>query len=196
MRLFIGIPLARETAVDLSALVARLRSTARSGLRWTSPDSWHITLQFLGHAMPEQLECLSARLREVHSAPAPIEIGKLDAFERAGVLFAGVTVSPDLAALQGRVVQATALCGFIADIRPFHPHITLARKAASKHSDEQGNKKAGLKARDLTYLIATAGNCRFSPFTACEFLLYESHTRPEGAQYEVRARFSLADRHL
>ena len=51
--LFIGIPLAAATANDLTAAVNRLRSTANQraasgNLRWSAPESWHITLQFLG----------------------------------------------------------------------------------------------------------------------------------------------------
>ncbi len=53
MRLFVGIALADAVVRELESVVARLRSSD-SGLRWTEPDSWHITLQFLGNTTPEQ----------------------------------------------------------------------------------------------------------------------------------------------
>jgi len=219
MRLFIGIPLAPGTAGELAALVSRLRARGSglrwTRLRWTGPESWHITLQFLGNATQEQLRCLTAHLAGVHCGPVPVELGELGSFDRAGIFFAHVAVTPGLAALQQRVVAATARCGFVAEARPFQPHITLARTTGNEppHRAEiarwgprqgprgRGDKTAGAEGpRDranqnlqprLCDLIANAGACRFSRFTAEEFLLYESHLSPQGSRYEVRARFPL-----
>jgi RNA 2',3'-cyclic 3'-phosphodiesterase len=197
MRLFIGIPLSGETAGELAAPLARLRSGAGRSrwptLRWTRPESWHITLQFLGNTTPEQLQCLTGRLGEVGSAPVPVQIGELGVFDRAGVFFADVVVSPGLAALKERVAAATGLCGFAAETRPFHPHITLARKAGNEGPREQGSKNAQSGTRSLRELMAQAGGCKFSRFTAREFLLYESHLSSQGSRYEVRARFPLEE---
>jgi RNA 2',3'-cyclic 3'-phosphodiesterase len=175
MRLFIAIPLADATARELKELVARLQVSAPE-LRWSTPSTWHVTLQFLGNTAPEQFACLSMRLGQVRSAPVPIQLGETGCFDRAGVLFVDVAVTSALADLQKNVVAATARCGFIAEGRPFHPHITLARKAGSK----------------LTKLIRQSGTRHaFTHFTASEFLLYESHLRSEGSRYEVRGRFPL-----
>jgi 2'-5' RNA ligase len=183
MRLFIGIPLANAVAGELAALVSRLRPGAPS-LRWASPDSWHITLQFLGSATSEQLQCLSTRLGEVRSAPVPIQIGELGFFDRAGIFFADVVVTPALTSLQLRVVAATARCGFAAETRHFHPHITLARTKG------HGRESELRSLRDKTH-----NQPAFSRFTAHEFLLYESHLSSEGSKYEVRAHFPFAAEH-
>ena len=195
MRLFVGIPLADAVVGELGALVSRLR-TGVSGLRWSAPESWHITLQFLGNAAPEKMDCLAARLGEVRSGPIAIEVGKLGCFDRAGVFFAEVAVSPELAALQQRVVAATGLCGFAAEARPFYPHITLARKAGTGKSEDratrgQGSKNSPGGTEGLRDLMARAGASRFSRFTANEFLLYESHPGAGGSRYEVRKRVAL-----
>ncbi len=183
MRLFVGIALSDTVVRELESATARLRSSdvpAGNSLRWTTSDSWHITLQFLGNATPAQLACLTAHLATVRSAPVPVELGALGCFDRAGVFFADVLASPALAALAQCVVAATAPCGFVSASRPFHPHITLARAKG------QG-RAAGLRA-----LAAGVRNQRpFSRFTAREFLLYESHLNAAGAQYEVRIRFPL-----
>jgi len=184
MRLFVGVALADEVARELAALVQRLRRCAGDGhsgrLRWTEPESWHVTLQFLGNTTTEQLECLKTRLSEVRCGPVAVELGELGAFDRAGVLFVDVNVTPKLAALQQRVLAATSQCGFIAEKRPFHPHITLSRsKGDGRHAQLQG-------------LLDKAGKVpAFSRFTAHEFLLYESHLGPGGSRYEVRERFGL-----
>ena len=183
MRLFVGIALADAVVHELQSVVARLRSAsgpATAGLRWTAPDSWHITLQFLGNVTAEQFACVTARLGEVHSAPVSVELGAIGCFDRTGVLFADVNATPELAVLAERVAAATSRCGFQAETRPFHPHITLARTKG------QGNG-AGLR----TLAGAMRNSPPFSHFTAKEFLLYESHLSSDGARYEVRSRFPL-----
>lgn len=85
LRLFIGIPLAAATASDLAAAVHRLRSKAASEiLRWSAPESWHITLQFLGSTTLQQYECVTAHLRELRHPSIQIQLGALDTFDRAG----------------------------------------------------------------------------------------------------------------
>lgn len=181
MRLFVGIPLADAVVRELAAVVARLRREA-GGLRWTAPESWHITLQFLGNATPQQFACLAARLGELRAAPLAVQLGELGCFDRAGVLFASVAVTPELVALQQCVTAATSRCGFVAEAKPFHPHITLARAKGTGRDRELRELMAGVGAQPA-----------FTHFTAREFLLYESHLGPGGARYEVKARFGLTD---
>lgn len=180
MRLFVGIPVADAVRAEVAAVVAELRR-GQENLRWSSPESWHITLQFLGNADAKQLDCLKTSLAEVHSPLVPVRLGALGSFENAGVVFVEVEVSPELAALQQRVVAATAKCGFIPEDRPFHPHITLARAKGRR-------RIRGVPAR-RTWRENPPG---FTPFEAQEFLLYESFPSEGGSRYEVRARFALA----
>jgi 2'-5' RNA ligase len=182
MRLFVGIPLDNTVVGELAAVVSRFHSQADK-LRWTAPESWHITLQFLGNAEPEQLDCLSVQLREVRSAPAPVQLGELGFFDRAGVFFVDVALSPALIALHQHVIAATNACGFVADTRPFHPHITLARA-----------KDLGRAAQLRELRKKILSQPAFSRFAAHEFLLYQSHLSAEGSQYEVLRRFPLANR--
>jgi RNA 2',3'-cyclic 3'-phosphodiesterase len=179
MRLFVGIALAGAVVRELETVVARLQSSG-GGLRWTEPDSWHVTLQFLGNTTPEQYDCLMARLSEVRYEPVRVQLGSLDCFDRAGVFFADVAATSDLAALAKRVLAATGGCGFVAEARPFHPHITLARAKG------QGR---GAELRALASRMR--GKPAFTPFMAREFLLYESHLGVPRARYEVRGRFPL-----
>jgi 2'-5' RNA ligase len=178
MRLFIGIPLAAAVIDELRAASSRLRSAA-GGLRWTAPESWHVTLQFLGNTSTEQLACIVPRLRQLHSPPVPVCLENLDCFERAGVLIARVRLAHELLLLQERVITATQPCGFVPETRPFQPHITLARSKGRR--------------QDLSQLKAKLSRpSSFTRFQACEFLLYESFLSPSGARYEVRERFPLA----
>jgi 2'-5' RNA ligase len=180
MRLFIGIPLAPAVLSELSAVAARLRSNA-DGLRWMPSESWHITLQYLGNSDPEQYECLLARLAEVHSRSVPVHLAELGVFDRAGVFFADVSPTPELVSLAGRVASATSLCGFVPEVRPFHPHITLARAKGQGRSQPLRALQQRIHRQPI-----------FPRFVAEAFLLYESHLSPTGSTYEVRHRFQLS----
>ena len=181
MRLFIGVPLQAKVVDELTAICHRLRSE-RDGLRWSSPDSWHFTLQFLGETSEERYRCLVPRLRDLRSPGVPVQLEGLDCFDRAGVFFAGVDVSPQLADLQRLVTAATSRCGFVPEARPYHPHVTLARV--------KGGGKRSQSLRDLKDKVSRVP--RFATFVAEEFLLYEAFLSPSGSRYEVRERFGLA----
>ena len=182
MRLFIGIPLAADVIDGLERLSQSLRF-ADDGLRWTSAESWHITLQFLGDTSKERYDCLLPKLREVASVPPTIRVGELGVFDRAGVFFADVQVSPELSQLQRGAIAATTKCGSAAEERPFHPHITLARA--------KGDRKAqALRKLKSRFQL----NIEFPSFAAREFLLYESFLGPRGSRYEVRERFPIVAR--
>jgi 2'-5' RNA ligase len=178
MRLFIGVPISPALADQLAAVRARFEQN-EDGLRWSAPESWHITLQFLGAATPEQHDCVVSHLRSVQAKPFAIQLEELGFFDRAGVFFVGVVVSPELASLQKAVVRATCPCGFTPEDRPYHPHITLARNRGRQNGIRSLKPRIG-------------ESSRFASFTAREFLLYESFPSPQGSRYEVRGRFPLA----
>jgi 2'-5' RNA ligase len=179
MRLFVGIPLAIPVIDELEKISFRHRADG-DGLRWSTPESWHITLQFLGNTSQTQYECIVARLRELRSPPVPIELNETGFFDRAGIFFAGVALTPELLALQQRVIAGTGPCGFVPEDHPFRPHITLARSKGRRRAPGLETLKAKIRHQP-----------KFSPFVAEEFLLYESFTRPTGSLYEIRQRFRL-----
>lgn len=177
MRLFVGIPLAQAVVVELSAVTGRLKAP-EDGLRWSAAAGWHITLQFLGKTSEEQYGCVVPALRGIRREPLSIQLDAPGFFDRAGVFFVGVRLSVQLGKLQQQVVAATGPCGFTAEDRPYHPHITLARAKGGSAAF------AALKPR-------VREGASFSNFTAREFFLYESFPAAGGSRYEVRERFVL-----
>ena len=181
MRLFVAIPMPEETTRELGEAVGRLRKRpGAEELRWSPPESWHITLQFLGNAGPEEFACLLERLREVRSAPLKIVPEKLGAFGSAGILHAGVKATPELLELERRVTAATARCRFAREDRPYRPHVTLAR--TRRRGGRDGISSAARKNAQMV---------PFSGFTADKFALYESFLGA-AARYEIRECFPLA----
>lgn len=179
MRLFLAISLPFEVIDALDRLSHSLRS-ANDSLRWSSPETWHITLQFLGETSVERHNCIIHQLADIHSPAVPIWLHGTGFFDRAGVFFAGVNVSPELRRLEKQVVAATSRCGVIAEDRPYHPHVTLARAKDDRRIDAFRRLKTRAKP-----------DVEFPAFSAHEFQLYESFLGREGARHEIRQRFPL-----
>jgi RNA 2',3'-cyclic 3'-phosphodiesterase len=197
MRLFVGIALPEEAKASLLEVRERLGrfSSAESELRWSTPESWHVTLQFLGSASDKQAACVMENLAVLRAARVPVRIEGLGFFERAGVFWAGVALTPELLALQQKVVAATRGCGFVPEHRAYNPHITLARAkgrtgrlalAPLQKAVEEAH--LGRERKDGAHRGWVG-----TEFEAEDFVLYESLPGPEGSRYEVRGVYSLAD---
>ena len=125
-RLFVAIDLPeyiRQTLVDLNPHI--------HGVRWIERNQMHLTLGFF----PDVLEDVDLALREKLSAIQfrafflPVEgIGTFPSKGPAKIIWIGVgNGHPHLFQLHKRVQEAALAVGLEADLRPWHPHITLAR---------------------------------------------------------------------
>ncbi len=180
MRLFVGIGLNTEAT---AAVLERVRERFYGpDLRWARPENRHLTLQFLGRASEEQLACVTVELRKIRCRWVPVRIEGLGFFARAGIFYAGVSLTPELLALQQSVVTATRSCGFMPESRGYHPHITLARSKG---------REAGKAVAALQKAMEQSRPAVIAEFLAGEFQLFESFPEPEGSRYEVLARFPL-----
>ncbi|MFP5227074.1 MAG: RNA 2',3'-cyclic phosphodiesterase [Acidobacteriota bacterium] len=182
MRLFIGIGLSSEVSAVIARIREKLAPASGPDLRWSAPEGWHITVQFLGRVNDDQAACVLQQLKSIRAVPVPVRIEGVGFFERAGVFWAGVSITPELLALQQIVTASMRQCGFLPEDRPYSPHITLARAKGRTVAKALAPLKRAV-AQHKTQLRAEC--------TAEEFLLYESFPGSEGSRYEVRARFSL-----
>jgi 2'-5' RNA ligase len=184
MRLFIGIALSEGAKEALLAVRERLErlSSSKSELRWSAPESWHVTLQFLGQTDDDRARCVVEKLGALRAEPVPVRLEGLGFYERAGVFWAGVALTSELVALQQKVVAATRGCGFVPEDRAYRPHITLARVKG----------RAGTRAlAPLRKLVEKNRMDVRAEFVATEYVLYESFPGPEGSRYEVRESWEL-----
>lgn len=139
----------------------------RDGVRWTTPDQWHVTLRFLGEVSPP---VAMAALEELTASEATADVGPaLGRFGR-GYLALPVRGLHDLAAA---VVSATSTVGDPPDNRSFRGHLTLAR----------------LRPR------ANVGGLAGVPFSArfrvTEVALVHSELHPDGSRYHPLDRVAL-----
>jgi 2'-5' RNA ligase len=134
MRLFVAITPPASALGEIETLVAPLRA-ARPGFRWAGPDSWHVTLAFLGEVSEDLLPELRTRLqRAAHRHPglelAVTGAGAFPAAARARVLWAGIHGDQqELAALAASVAAGARRAGAPPpdEGRRYRPHLTLAR---------------------------------------------------------------------
>ncbi|MEV4435541.1 RNA 2',3'-cyclic phosphodiesterase [Streptomyces sp. NPDC049585] len=134
MRLFAAVvppaPAVDELAAEVAQLRAALPERGHGRLRWTEPPLWHFTLAFLGEVDETLLPELDERLsRAAHRHP--VHELRFDGGGRFGdrVLWVGATGSvATLGALARSTVAGARRAGVhLERVKPFRPHLTLAR---------------------------------------------------------------------
>lgn len=131
MRLFVAVNLPAGEQNSVWNATESLRS-AGFPLRPCAGEALHLTLRFLGSVAPDAAERLGVSLSEaVRSVKAfNLGLGGFGAFPDAvhpRVVWLGVDRHPALELLANDVELAVARHGFEPELRPFAPHITLAR---------------------------------------------------------------------
>jgi 2'-5' RNA ligase len=125
-RLFVAInppPYIQQSLVDLDPHIR--------GVRWTTREQMHLTLGFF----PDVAEDVDLALREKLGAIEfrafflPVQgVGTFPSKGPAKIIWIGVgKAHPHLFQIHKRVQEAALAVGLEADLRPWHPHITLAR---------------------------------------------------------------------
>jgi RNA 2',3'-cyclic 3'-phosphodiesterase len=125
-RLFVAIDLQESTRQLLAALDPRVR-----GVRWTELAQMHLTLSFFGEVPDDSGLALRDRLTEIQFGAFFLPIAGVGAFSAKGapkIIWIGVgKAHPHLFQIHKRVQEAALASGLEPELRPWHPHITLAR---------------------------------------------------------------------
>ncbi len=144
MRLFIGIPFSERVRSQIRKAVMKIQPSISKG-KLSDWEGYHLTLKFLGEVSEQDMEKLTILMREAVLPQMPFELRltELGTFRKSGgdVLWLGVTVPPELAALQQEMESLAGLAGFEPEARPYSAHLTLGRgvrytesfEALSKH---------------------------------------------------------------
>lgn len=160
---------------DVVDRLAALDRPVVRGLRWTTPEQWHVTVRFLGRV--DDLGPVRAALAAAAKDTAPATAVAGPAVGRFGRRILHVPVA-GLDTVAAGVMARTAHLGAPPDDRPFRGHLTLARVADAAGAD----------------LRALAGAAFDARWDVEEIRLFASHLSPAGARYETLERFPLANR--
>lgn len=139
----------------------------------------HATLAFLG-SVPErrigELEGIARHVADtlVPEAPVTVQFEELAHWARPAILVALSAAEAQAAhALAHLLKSATLAAGFAPDLKPFHAHVTLARKV--------GRAPAVPMTRAVSWVLDA-------------FALVESRTSAAGAAYSVVQSYLLVNR--
>lgn len=154
VRSFIAISLPEEVKVGLAQLQAQLKSGEPSSVKWVDPFSVHLTLKFLGNVAVDKVDKITKAMEKAAQGISPfhLEVKSLGAFpnlRRVQVVWVGINGEvKKLSQLQQRIESNLSPLGFTPELRPFAPHLTLARLRDQASSDERqrfGQLIAGTK---------------------------------------------------
>lgn len=100
---------------------------------WTQPEDAHVTLVFLGALDRDRLSAVCRIVRPLAGRTDPFvvsltHLGTFGQQTQPRVIFAGFSPSEPLGRFQAEAAALLAGQGIAADKRPYHPHVTLAKK--------------------------------------------------------------------
>ncbi|MGH9572863.1 MAG: RNA 2',3'-cyclic phosphodiesterase [Candidatus Acidiferrales bacterium] len=182
-----------ETREALAGLIARLQRKLPSA-RWVHAEAMHITLKFIGHIGPEHLPAIRSVLAKLKS-PEPIAmqfrgLGFFPGEKRPRVFWCGVEASPNAAVLAAHMDRALPNLGVEPESRPFTPHLTLAR---FKEDDARIREDRLQGVAEILSLAHEMQAKDFGSIRTSEFHLFESKTKPTGAEYTRLETFHFTE---
>lgn len=178
IRAFLALPLPEQA---LSAL--RVQQFLLPLPRKVDPDSFHLTLVFLGEQPEPLLEAAHDRFAQVRVPPFPLSLKSLGLFggEKPRAAWAGVAPCEPLTRLQAKLDHAARSAGIASESRRFTPHVTLGRFPPPPPEDSFGLERA----------IAAGSSFTTPAWTVDHFCLFDSRQTKQGSVYTELARYDL-----
>ncbi|MGH6944392.1 MAG: RNA 2',3'-cyclic phosphodiesterase [Geminicoccaceae bacterium] len=176
-RLFVALDLPEDVKRSLEPLARGL-----GDVRWLLPEQQHLTLRFIGDLDNGRMYDVAEALALVAGVPFELRLNGLGHFPPRGephVLWVGAEKSAELARLKRRIDRALEQAGLPLETRKFSPHVSIARIRGPLAPVRLG-----------TYLMRHS-LYQSKPFAVSSFQLYSSWLKPQGAEYQIEARYEL-----
>jgi RNA 2',3'-cyclic 3'-phosphodiesterase len=176
-RLFTALEIPRNAAMSLSLLRGGL-----PGARWIDVENYHVTLRFIGDVDGRTADEIVERLDRIDRPEFQVRLDGIGAFgsKKPHSVWAGVSPSPEMYALQGEIERICQRIGLPPDPRKFTPHVTLARLKSSRVDD-------------VVHYLSGRGNFQTSIFTVPRFVLLSSRDSVGGGPYLTEEVFPLRE---
>jgi 2'-5' RNA ligase len=169
LRTFLALwpdPAVRAALADRAAAAARA-----TGGRAPRTDALHLTLVFIGATAPDKVEPLQDAMDSIHVPSFALQLDRCGWFRASGVAWMGAQSAPEpLLDLQHELARSASRLGFSLDVRPYVPHLTLARDA-----------RRGLPAGAIAPVV----------WSVDSFVLVASELLPDGPRYRILHQTSL-----
>ncbi|TCU16531.1 RNA 2',3'-cyclic phosphodiesterase [Rhizobium sullae] len=176
-RLFTALEIPRNAAMSLSLLRGGL-----PGARWMDVENYHITLRFIGDVDGRTADEIVERLDRIDRPEFQIRLDGIGSFgsKKPHSVWAGVSPSPEMYALQAEIERICQRIGLPPDPRKFTPHVTLARLKSSRVDD-------------VVHYLSSRANFQTSSFTVPRFVLLSSRESVGGGPYLTEEVFPLSE---
>jgi len=187
LRLFVALSVPAEVKERIVATQHALKKVAGQGVRWTSPEQFHLTLRFLGSVDTEKVEGLISALQNACGRFGPLKLraSQIGFFPRPRsprVIWVGVTDEEErLRLLYSQIQSATNPFTNEGPEDRFKGHVTLGRV-----------KEIGRNEADrLEHMATDLSETLFGSWTTRQIELIRSQLSPRGAVYSLVASVPL-----
>lgn len=176
-RLFTALEIPRDATLSLSLLRGGL-----PGARWVDAENYHVTLRFIGDVTGPTADEIVHALDQMRRNAFSLRFQGVGSFgsRKPHSIWAGVTPTPDLMALQAEIERICHRLGLPGDPRKFKPHVTLARPRAARSSE-------------VVRYLEGRGDFSTMPFTVPRFVLMSARESIGGGPYVVEEAFPLTE---
>lgn len=131
IRLFFALWPDDATRRALSACASAV--VAQTGGREVAAGNLHLTLAFIGERPTTLVPTLCHTATLVRVSPMRLVLDEVGCWRKSGIAWLGSRApDPNVVALQSRLLDALATIGIEFQESRFMPHVTLARKVASR----------------------------------------------------------------
>jgi 2'-5' RNA ligase len=178
LRLFVAVEIPEDAKDEAWDAVAPWKERFPDA-RWVPRENWHVTLKFLGSTRPPLTEWVPERVAAVARESVAFDarlvgLGAFPSPRRARVLWAGVEDGAAMTRIAGALEAALAR-EFKPEVRPFRPHLTVARSEPPLVMPEEFGET-----------VLDGGRFPVNALT-----LFRSHLRRPAPTYERLATFPL-----
>lgn len=128
LRVFIALWPGAEVRAELARRTTLMAKAC--GGRPSRPDTLHLTLVFIGATPRERIPALIRLMDGIRVPPFTLRFDQHGWWRHNGIAWTGPGAAPaPLFALQEGLARGAEKLGFSLDVRPYVPHLTLARDA-------------------------------------------------------------------
>lgn len=176
MRLFIAIPSNEHMINKLVKLQDKLKQRI-ANFRWSSPDTFHLTLKFVGevdlNVVKPICEVTEEIVRKYKSQVLTINsLGTFGSPTNPRVIWAGFDGDiPSITRMAGELDEAMADFGIVPEHKRYHPHLTL------------GRAKKGIDGATVQNVIAEYSNVVIVEYEVDNVVVFESLLKSGGAEH-------------
>src|SRR4030066_293509 len=191
IRSFIAIELPEAVKKGLQQLQTELTLPRYSFVKCVAPEGIHLTLKFLGNVSAQKVAEITRVMEQASQGVSPFqlqitEVGAFPNMRQPRVLWVGIKGELDkLIAWQKRIDDGLVPLGFAKEVRPFTPHLTLARvRENCSPGDRRGLGELVMKTPvEIDYKLMVNS-----------LSLMRSQLSPGGAVYSRLAEVKLSDK--